>query len=150
MTRREIEGRIARLEAALADVIAGGSGIAHLLEYAKGEGTGYRAYAKAKKTIEALIVKAKAELASLPEESAFEKAKQDFVENGHWNAETKAYIAALEACRPWVIRSKHTGSFAIHSETRSVALFATKEDACHYNERTGSTGWEVVQWEGNQ
>ena len=149
MKRRDIEAKIARLENDLAGVIAGGSGIFPLIEYAKGEGTGYRAYAKAKETIEALIVKAKAELASLPKESAFEKAKQDFIGNGDWNTETEAYIAALDACRPWVIVDREDPS-NYWRDRFGIRMFQSPDEAGDYmKECLVSTDlWLTVQWEG--
>lgn len=100
------------------------------------------------RNIDIRIADAEKELASLPKMSVLDSARYAYAYIGASNSTTKAYIDALEKCRPWVIKSKHTGSFAIHSETRKVVLFATKEDACDYNKRTGSIGWEIVQWEG--
>lgn len=155
MTRRELETKLFRLRGELVTVMDGGNGShAILVEFAAGLGTGYAAYAKAKETLEALIADARKELAALPQPSKFEKAKQEFYDDwGSAAAEMGSlgtYIDALEACRPWVIKSKSTDAFAIHSATRKVVLFATKEDACEYNERTGGYGWKVVQWEGSE
>lgn len=148
MKRREIEAEISRLNRALESVIEGGTGITLLLEFAKGEGTGYRAYAKAKETIEALIVKAKAQLATLPEESAFEKAKRGYYEDGDWNMETKAYIVALEKCRPWVVKSKAEGKLLRSLwHPHGLLMFPTREEAVPYCD---ASTYEVVQWEGDQ
>jgi hypothetical protein len=96
-------------------------------------------HTKSKEKIEELIAEEK-------RRSTFAYALDRYKSYGDYHT----YIRALEACRPWVIKSKLTGSFAIHSVTRKTVLFATKEDASEYNERTGSSGWEVVQWEGNE
>lgn len=121
--------------------------ILHL--FSEAPGTRFSGIDRTIKNLDDRIATAEKELASLPKESALENARRTYEYCGATNASTKDYIAALEACRPWAIKSKHTDAFAIHSETRKVVLFATKEDAHEYNERTGPTGWEVVQWEGS-
>lgn len=155
MRRRELESKIMKLERDLSHVIAGGNGISPLLEYAKGEGTGYKAYAKAKETIEALIVKAKEELAALPGPSKFEQIKdQCEMEYGGeipYMDALDAYIKALEACRPWVIRKKSNGALWVCGN--KYAAFLLEVEAKSYYDAIESFRhgeWEVVQWEGNQ
>ena len=154
MTKSELEAKLSRLRSELDTIMAGHGAYNLLRQYAKDMGTGYKAFERAKDTIERLIAQAEKDLAGLPKPSKFELAKQEFYDE--WGSTATemgplgAYVDMLETCRPWVIKSKSTGSFAIHSVTRKIVLFATKEDASEYNERTGSSGWEVVQWEGGE
>lgn len=130
MTRREIEAEIAELESDLQKILIG-----------------YRGYAKAKETIEALIVKAKTQLSSLPEESHLERLRREYEMYGG-NRETRDYITALEKCRPWVIKHRIHGGLQCSIEPpHGVMMFPTREKAVPYCDQSRC---EIVQWEGDQ
>ena len=152
MTKGELEAKLSRLRSELTLVIGGGRGSTQLLiEYAPGLGTGYEAFAKAKEVIEGLIAQAEKGLAALPKPSKFELAKQEFDDNGDWNNETKNYIKALEACRPWVIKKKSTGSLWVCGSIYAVFLSEGYAKAYYDKIETFESGeYEIVQWEGSE
>ena len=80
-----------------------------------------------------------------------DQLRRDFLSAGyHEDGEAWDYIKALEACRPWVIRSKSTGVLARRLGSGDISLYSTKEIADKDRKDTGRTHeWEVVQWEGN-
>ena len=149
MTKGELEAKLSRLKGDLDAVISGHRGTQPLYEYAKSLGTGYRAYAKAKEVIEGLIAQTEKDLAALPKPSKFEAAKQEFYDNGDWNNETKNYIAALEACRPWVIRNKDSGRLWVFLNGHG-AVFLSESEANDYKAGIDAEDYQVVQWEGSE
>lgn len=155
--RSKIEERIRELRRELDLVLRGGwrndDFLDVLVEYAPSKGTGYNATKAAKEVIESLIVEAEKELASLSKESALENARRAYEYCGAKNATTEDYIKALDACRPWVIRSNNVGGFLVPhmSPTHTFAMFPCRESAESYLSRhAASDCWEIVQWEGNQ
>ena len=152
MKRVEIEKKIDRLEFQLQVVMNGREGsLDALIEHAAGEGLGYRAYALAKENIEAKIAEARKELEALPKMSSLEYAEYEYKKTGIANAPTKAYIAALEKCRPWVIRSKSTGALMRRVLSGDIFMYSTKEMAdMDRVELDRPSEWEVDQWEGEQ
>lgn len=148
MTKGELEARISRLNVEMDTIMAGHGAYNLLRQYAKGLGTGCKAFERAKQAIEGLIAQAEKDLAALPKPSKFEQAKQGYDDNGDWNSETANYIKALEACRPWVIKNKHNGGILCSSSAPyGLMMFPTKEKAVPYCDHSQC---EVVQWEGNE
>lgn len=149
MTKSELEAKLSCLKQELATIMSGHGAYNLLRQYAKDQGTGYVAFERAKDTIERIIAQTEKDLAALPKPSKFEAAKQEFCDNGDWNNETKDYIAALEACRPWVIRGKDSGRLWVFLNGHK-AVFLSESEANDYKARIGAGGHQVVQWEGSE
>lgn len=149
MTRKSIEDELYILKRDRETIIAGNGKFNLVASYALGEGTGLHAFTKAKEAIDSRIAVLERELDKIPVLSALENAKRTYEYCGATNASTKDYIAALEKCRPWVIRSKSTGKLATRMFSGDIALFSTKEMADRDRAESGRTSeWESVQWEG--
>lgn len=125
--------------------------ILHL--FSEAPGTRFSGIDRTIKNLDDRIATAEKELASLPKESALENAKRTYEYCGATNASTKDYIAALEACRPWVIRNSKSGAL-LAFRNLYTAVFLSESEAKSYliSVSSGLTpdDWEVVQWEGNQ
>lgn len=106
------------------------------------------------RNIDIRIAEAEKELASLPKMSVLDSARYAYVYIGASNSTTKAYIDALEKCRPWVIRNRQSGGLwlaCIGGFVSSVS-FLSKHDADEFldKEIMQKSEWEVVQWEGEE
>lgn len=106
------------------------------------------------RNIDKRISDAEKEIAALPNMPSLESARQAYEYVGATNSTTKAYIAALEKCRPWVIRSKCGDSlwkYCGSDDTWHAAMFPSKAEAVAYaGSAVAGSNWEVVQWEGNE
>lgn len=151
MKRQELEAEIGKLKSEMS-MIEGAFDL--ICKYAFGKGTGGNAIALAISKIQSRIAEAERALALLHEELTIDELRRTYEYFGATNATTKDYIAALEKCRPWVIRDKDSGHHWEHlcwAELSGCAMFESREEAERYHKKLKcGPSWEVVQWEGEE
>lgn len=155
--RQELEAMIKRLKEERRKILNGcpwGEMTELLYMYSDAPAVVFPGTDKVIRNIDIRIADAEKELASLPKMSVLDSARYAYVYIGASNSTTKAYIAALEKCRPWVIRDKDSGHHWEHlcwAELSGCAMFESREEAERYHKKLEcGPSWEVVQWEGEE